>query len=215
MSTVLNTINFSTPFLVGVPTSQVSPAWIRLLGSLITTIQQQDVTTTEELQAFTFTERQAPNQSQRIADLELMLQAQSRRPLPALLSAPDDLVGMILSKTASAANSVAIMDEVAKNATVYPLWADGTAGARRVQSSSSKWTFNPSTGLMTANQLVATTGFGCNGASAQTAYPSGGDAPAGGVGTAAGGWDTAAHRDAAITLLNNIRAALVANGIMS
>jgi len=33
-------------------------------------------------------------------------------------------------------------------------------------------------------------------------------APAGGTGTAAGGWDTAAHRDAAITLLNNIRTAL-------
>jgi hypothetical protein len=40
-------------------------------------------------------------------------------------------------------------------------------------------------------------------------------AAAGGVGTAAGGWDTAAHRDSAITLLNNIRTALVNNGIMS
>ena len=51
---------------------------------------------------------------------------------------------------------------------------------------------------------------GFNGAAAQSPYASGGAAPAGGVGTAAGGWDTAAHRDAAITLLNNIRAALVA-----
>lgn len=57
--------------------------------------------------------------------------------------------------------------------------------------------------------------FGSNGATPQTSYPSGGAAPAGGAGTAAGGWDTAAHRDAAITLLNNIRSALVANGIMS
>ena len=56
---------------------------------------------------------------------------------------------------------------------------------------------------------------GFNGAAAQSPYASGGAAPAGGVGTAAGGWDTAAHRDAAITLLNNIRAALVADGIMS
>jgi hypothetical protein len=46
-------------------------------------------------------------------------------------------------------------------------------------------------------------------------------APAGGVGTAAGGWDTAAHRDTAITTLNAlvtltnaIRAALVAEGLM-
>lgn len=33
-------------------------------------------------------------------------------------------------------------------------------------------------------------------------------APAGGVGTAAGGWDTAANRDAAITTLNNLRTRL-------
>lgn len=44
---------------------------------------------------------------------------------------------------------------------------------------------------------------------------SGGAAPAGGIGTAAGGWDTAVNRDAAITLLNNIRTALIADGIMS
>lgn len=35
-----------------------------------------------------------------------------------------------------------------------------------------------------------------------------GAAPAGGTGTAAGGWDTAAHRDAAITTLNNLRTRL-------
>lgn len=57
--------------------------------------------------------------------------------------------------------------------------------------------------------------FGCNSTAPQAKYVSGGAAPAGGVGTAAGGWDTAVNRDAAITLLNNIRLALVANGIMS
>lgn len=31
------------------------------------------------------------------------------------------------------------------------------------------------------------------------------DAPAGGTGTAAGGWDTAAHRDTAIALINNLK----------
>ena len=49
----------------------------------------------------------------------------------------------------------------------------------------------------------------------QTPVASGGAAPAGGVGTAAGGYDTAVNRDAAITLLNNIRTALIAAGIMS
>jgi hypothetical protein len=78
---------------------------------------------------------------------------------------------------------------------------------------------NPAAGAVEiASAAVPTTvkgTFGCNGAAAQAAFVSGGAAPAGGVGTAAGGWDTAAHRDAAITLLNNIRSALVANGIMS
>jgi hypothetical protein len=32
-----------------------------------------------------------------------------------------------------------------------------------------------------------------------------GAAPAGGTGTAAGGWDTAANRDAAIAVINNLR----------
>ena len=44
---------------------------------------------------------------------------------------------------------------------------------------------------------------------------SGGAAPAGGVGTAAGGYDTAANRDAAIALLNTIRTCLIANGLMT
>lgn len=57
--------------------------------------------------------------------------------------------------------------------------------------------------------------FGCNGASVRTAAASGGAAPAGGTGATAGAYDTAAHRDALITLVNNIRTALVNNGIMS
>ena len=40
------------------------------------------------------------------------------------------------------------------------------------------------------------------------------DAPAGGTGAAAGGWDTAEHRDAAITAINAIIAALEAHGII-
>ena len=66
-----------------------------------------------------------------------------------------------------------------------------------------------------AGNLEVAGKFGVNSAASQAAYASGGAAPAGGTGTAAGGWDTAAHRDAAITLLNNIRTALVNAGIMS
>jgi hypothetical protein len=38
--------------------------------------------------------------------------------------------------------------------------------------------------------------------------------PAGGTGAAAGGWDTAAHRDAAILLINQMRSCLVNAGLM-
>jgi hypothetical protein len=40
-------------------------------------------------------------------------------------------------------------------------------------------------------------------------------APAGGTGTAAGGWDTAAHRDTAITLINQMRTILRNLGLMA
>lgn len=63
--------------------------------------------------------------------------------------------------------------------------------------------------------LAVSTGFGANGASPQIALASGGAAPAGGTGATAGAYDTAAHRDALITLVNNMRTALVANGIMT
>lgn len=70
--------------------------------------------------------------------------------------------------------------------------------------------------LMPDGGAVALGGaFGCNGATAQSAFASGGAAPAGGTGATAGAYDTAAHRDALITLVNNIRTALVNAGIMS
>lgn len=38
--------------------------------------------------------------------------------------------------------------------------------------------------------------------------------PAGGTGSAAGGWDTAGHRDAAILLINQMRTVLITAGLM-
>jgi len=55
--------------------------------------------------------------------------------------------------------------------------------------------------------------FGCNAATPQTSYVVGAAAPAGGTGATAGAYDTAAHRDSLITLVNNIRTALINNGI--
>lgn len=70
-------------------------------------------------------------------------------------------------------------------------------------------------GAVTAGGTVTVVGaFGCNGASAQTAYVSGGAVVTTGAGLASYGY-TEAQANAIVTLLNNCRAALVANGIMS
>lgn len=55
--------------------------------------------------------------------------------------------------------------------------------------------------------------FACNNATPRASAVVGDAAPAGGVGATEGAYDTAAHRDAMITLLNNIRTALINNGI--
>jgi hypothetical protein len=75
-------------------------------------------------------------------------------------------------------------------------------------------------GLLTARSIVATTGFGCNGKAAQTAYASGGAAAAAGTATLAGyGFLSAAEFNTFISTVNaaiNVhRSALVANGIES
>lgn len=81
-------------------------------------------------------------------------------------------------------------------------------------------------GLVTAAALTSITGspgaftavgaFGCNTKAAQTAAASGGAvATTGATNVVPFGYTTAAQADAIVTLLNNIRAALVANGIMS
>lgn len=61
--------------------------------------------------------------------------------------------------------------------------------------------------------LAVSTGFGCNGATPQTAAASGGALAAYASGTA--GLDTGAHMQALYNLVVAMRAALVANGIMS
>ena len=63
---------------------------------------------------------------------------------------------------------------------------------------------------------IKTTKFGLAGTAAQ-GQTSGADqaaCPAGGVGAAAGGFDTANNRDKMIALLNEIRTTLVNNGMM-
>lgn len=85
-------------------------------------------------------------------------------------------------------------------------------------------TLNPSTpGSMDNVTIGATTqrvgrflAFGCNGSAAQTAFASGGAvATTGATNTTPFGYTTAAQANAIVTLVNNIRTALVNNGIMS
>ena len=68
---------------------------------------------------------------------------------------------------ATAVSSVTVTDDTTTNATVYPTWAAGTSGAQAMTVSSTKITFNPSTGLLTS------TGFSGSGA-LLTSIPNGG-----------------------------------------
>ena len=72
----------------------------------------------------------------------------------------------------------------------------------------------PSYRLDVTGAARISTGFGCNGKTPQTAYASGG--AAGGTATSGGyGFVSAAEMNAFVTLLTNVRLALVANGVMS
>jgi hypothetical protein len=71
---------------------------------------------------------------------------------------------------------------------------------------------SPTYTLDITGNLRCSTGFGCNSKTPQTAYASGGDIT---PGAGAFGADSAVNFAAMVTLVKNMRAALVANGIMS
>jgi hypothetical protein len=58
-------------------------------------------------------------------------------------------VGTASSLTANIANFINVTDDTTSNVTVYPIFANDTSGAITEQVSSTKLTFNPSTGLLT------------------------------------------------------------------
>jgi hypothetical protein len=103
----------------------------------------------------------------------------------------------------------------------------GTSGtpSLKFNNEATSGIYREANGQITATQDYRVTGkFGCNTKAPQGPFASSGtsSAPAGGVGTAAGGWDTSANRDAAIAAINtnktaidNIITALKNNGIMS
>jgi hypothetical protein len=59
-------------------------------------------------------------------------------------------VGTASNLTANIANFINVTDDTSSNVTVYPIFANATSGAITEQVSSTKLTFNPSTGLLTS-----------------------------------------------------------------
>jgi hypothetical protein len=59
-------------------------------------------------------------------------------------------VGTASNLTANIANFINVTDDTTSNVTVYPIFANATSGAITEQVSSTKLTFNPSTGLLTS-----------------------------------------------------------------
>lgn len=179
MSTPLvNTINFNTPFLQGVPNSRVAPEWIRLLGAIVSTVVQQQTDLGSDLSDYTYTLRTTEN-------------------LPSWFP-KDSLFGQSKSNTASASTLVQVNDEVTTNQTMLPLFCYGTNAQLGIKSSSTNWTYNPSTGTMTSAILVSVGAFGCNGATPQTSLSLG--AVASDLGTV-------------IALANKLRTMAINNGI--
>ena len=58
--------------------------------------------------------------------------------------------GTASNLTANIANFINVTDDTSSNVTVYPIFANNTSGAITEQVSSTKLTFNPSTGLLTS-----------------------------------------------------------------
>jgi len=56
--------------------------------------------------------------------------------------------------TATNATNTAITDDTTTNASVYPTWVTSTTGNLPQKTSSTKMSFNPSTGALTASQLI-------------------------------------------------------------
>jgi len=98
---------------------------------------------------------------------------------------------------------------------INAVWATATHGSQAARAVFLAYDATSSRECLRLESSGTAPMVGFFGATAVAQQSVGSAAPAGGTGTAAGGWDTAAHRDAAITLLNNIRTALQNLGLSS
>lgn len=67
-------------------------------------------------------------------------------------------------KTVPSATIVGVTDDTTTNATMYPLWVTANSGSLPVKLSSTKLTWNPSTGVLGTPQLLIATTVGVGGA---------------------------------------------------
>lgn len=184
----INTINVNTPFLIGVPTSRVSPEWIRLLAAIVSSTNSG--ITPDDTTTIVFTTRRPPDQSgvlnelrnsQQFASLRGLirdlaqrieaLEAQAPKKTASPTVSSDDVAALLRPRTASGAMSCEVMEDNATNQTFYPVWVSGKNGQQQNKTSSTQWTFNPSTGKMTLTGSIAV--------QSGTAIPAGGTAGAG------------------------------------
>ena len=64
------------------------------------------------------------------------------------------VIGTTAVTNATNAANVAITDDTTTNASVYPTWVTTTTGNLPVKTSSTKMSFNPSTGALTVNKII-------------------------------------------------------------
>jgi hypothetical protein len=66
---------------------------------------------------------------------------------PFVVTSTTKVVNLYVDRTAVADTST-VVDDTTTNGTFYPMFAGNTSGAQALKASSTKWTFNPSTGAM-------------------------------------------------------------------
>lgn len=126
----------------------------------------------------------------------------------------DGTAPMVIASTTEVANLRAAAAALADLATLANL-AVALQTARTIGGVSFDGTANITVATATGSFTV-TLGFGCNGKAAQTAVAAGAAvATTGATNAAPFGYTTAAQANDIVTRLNTMRAALVANGIMS
>jgi hypothetical protein len=125
------------------------------------------------------------------------------------------VTGDVTGNITGSAGTIDTTADSTTNATYYPCWV-ATDGLSKLVKVSAGFTINPLTSGLTVGTLTSTGAFGCNGATAQPVYSGvAASATTGATNNTPYGYTSGAQADGIVTLINKIRAALIAVGIMS